>query len=113
MNASDLTPEDIELLKGRDIRIRALDTSLLVQQELRESKTLQLVEAALEEDCREAMEAFADIDPGDRSAVSRLQARVYRAVFFRRTISDIVNCGENAAQELAVESRAMTGEDVG
>ena len=105
-----LSDAQIDLLKLRDVRIRALDTALLVDRELRESKTLNLIVAAIEDDVTEAMHQFADVNPSDIVAVSALQARVHRLVYFKRTIAFIRSSGEIAADALQTEDATPSDE---
>lgn len=104
----ELSNEQMEMIKARDVRIRALDTSLLVQQELRTSKSLNLIMAALQDDVDDAMNEFADVNPGDMLTISALQARVHRLVYFRRTLAMIQQAGDAAAA--ALQAAAETTE---
>lgn len=105
--SSDLTDEQFNELKARDIRIRALDHSLVVAQELRECKTLQLVLAAIEDDVAEAITTFADCNPHDFAVVGELQARVHRLIYLKKTITLISSAGEAAAEALQQEDAAQ------
>lgn len=105
-----LTEAQIDELKMRDVRIRALDTALLVDQELAESKTLGLIIAAIEDDVNEAMHQFADVNPSDIMTVSALQARVHRLVYFKRTIAFIRSTGAIAADALQSEDATLSEE---
>jgi hypothetical protein len=100
MSTDSLTDDELDQLRKRDVRIRALDTALLVEQENRESKTLNLVMAKIEEDVADAMEEFADANPSDILAIAALQARVHRLVYLRRTIDFIRDRGITAAESL-------------
>jgi hypothetical protein len=96
-------PDELDALKARDVRIRALDTALIIDQELRECKTLGLLVDYLEDDAREAMHAFADVNPNDYKAVGELQGRVHNLVYFRRFIAFIRSSGDAAANALQTE----------
>jgi hypothetical protein len=98
-----LSQQQIEDLKARDVRIRALDTALLVEQELRDSKTLHLLMQAIEDDATDAMNEFADANPYDAMAIGALQARMHRLVYLRRTIAMIRQAGDAASAALQAE----------
>ena len=106
----DLSDQQIDHLKSRDVRIRALDTALLVDQELQDSKTLNLILASIEDDVAEAMHQFADISPLDTLAVGALQARVHRLVYLKRTIAFIRSSGKAAADALQTEDVPQSDE---
>jgi hypothetical protein len=95
--------DEFNTLKARDVRIRALDIALTIDQELRECKTLALLVDYLEDDAREAMHVFADVNPQDFKAVGEIQARIHNLVYFRRFIAFIRSSGDAAATALQTE----------
>ncbi len=88
----------------RERRVLAYNRALVVEQELRDSRTLQLIIDAIGEDSEAAMHEFAYVNPMDTLAVSALQARVHRLVYLRQTINDIRLQGDAAGMALAEES---------
>jgi hypothetical protein len=100
---ADLTPEEIEELKARDDRFRAVDLAIQLQAELSAGKGLRLFLDALEQDAMTAMEAFADLAITDTQQIALLQVRVRTYVMAQRTFGEVLLKGRLAEINLRNE----------
>lgn len=107
----ELTPEEIERIKSRDRNFALFDLSMEMQQELRESKVINFIVSHLKADTDSAIEELADIDPGDRAAVSAIQARIFRLVYFKRCMEFAARQGESARQTIVAEDHVRMNEN--
>jgi hypothetical protein len=105
-----LSLKQIERLKQQDERFRDLDLKLVVENELRNSRALQIVLAAAGEQAAEALEALAAVDPTDTKLIIRLQATVFRARFVARTFTSVLRKGDLAEQSIQEDTAIQLDE---
>lgn len=103
MTENFITQDDIEALKARDARWKAVDLSIKVDEELRESPTVNLILEALARRSTEAMEKLLDIDPTSAGSISALQAQVNCARFVGTSLESIRQNGLVAQRSLEEE----------
>jgi hypothetical protein len=101
---TELSDDQQLYLNLRDVRVLALDRAMIIEQELRESPTLNAIIDAIGADSEAAMHEFAVVNPLDRLAVSALQARVFCLTYLRQTINEIRLRGDQASASLSEES---------
>jgi hypothetical protein len=106
---SEVTQDDIDAAKARDARFRAIDLSVTVAAELRDSVALRAVLEACRGDADKAMREFAICNPADHMLVAGLQARVFRLYALERTFNFIEDTGK--AAEAAIAGEDMRNEN--
>lgn len=108
---SDITPELIEERKQHDARIRIIEEGFAISAEMRDSPTIRYLLRRITTDADNAMEELAEISPLNSEAISALLVRIRAYVYIRRSLLEIKQRAEVAAQSVEQESHLDT--DVG
>lgn len=92
--------EDIDKLKARDQRWREIDIAIKMDEELRESPTVNLILEALARRSTEAMERLLQVDPTKSGEISSLQEQVKSVKFIGSSLDLIRQRGLVAHRSL-------------
>lgn len=103
MNEPLITDEDIEALKSHDSRWRDVDHAIKLDEELRDSFTVNLILESLTRRSTEAMERLITADPTDVKRISALQEQVNSARYIGLCLNLIRERGLSAQQLLEEE----------
>lgn len=95
--------EDIDKLKARDARWRSVDLAIKVDEELRESPTVNLILEAIARRSTDAMERLLEVDPTESGKISSLQEQVKYAKFIGDNLKSVRAQGLVAQRSLEEE----------
>lgn len=95
--------EDIERLKSTDARWREIDLAIKVDEELRNSPTINIILEALRMRSTEAMEKLLVVNPNDIGTISSLQETVKCVKFIGDSLDNIRQRGLSAHRSLEEE----------
>lgn len=98
-----ITPDDIAALKARDARWREVELAIKIDEELRDSPTVNLILDAIARRSQESIDALVDVDPLDTRRITSLQEKVKCARFIAQSLKNIREAGLVAQQTLEEE----------
>lgn len=104
----EITKEDIAALREIDPKWKAVELSIRVDTELRDSAIINLVIIAATRRAEEAKEALADIDPTDTKKIISLQADVQRAKLIGEILRNVKTRGDESYAALMSEQTMVT-----
>jgi hypothetical protein len=96
----ELSQEQIDEIKARDDRFRAVDTALQLASELTKGRGLDIFVEALSSDAIRAMELFAETSPSDLEEIMKLQVVVRTYIRSRDIFNAVLAVGRNAEADL-------------
>lgn len=96
----ELSSDQLEEIKARDARFRAVDVALQLAAELRVGTGLKLFLEALEADAWRAMEDFASLSLEDTTELAKLQVVVRTFTKARDTFGKLMIDGAVAENDL-------------
>jgi hypothetical protein len=96
----ELSQTDIDEIKARDSRFRAVDVAIKLQAELNAGCGLRLFMDALKDDAMQAMEAMCDVSPLDSNQIAQLQVRMRTYMVAEKQYESILLRGAIAEQDL-------------
>lgn len=99
----DLTPEELQQIVARDKRLQQIDDRLVIEKELRESKSLQKIIQHLKDDALHAALDLAETNPADTVAITNLVATAKGYAYIRRVLDGYLQLGKEAEAALRDE----------
>lgn len=98
-----ITEQDIERLKARDERFRIVDIALKVDDELRNSISLNLILEAANRQAKLAKDKLIEVNPADTQTIIALQVKAQCAKLINDILTNIRISGLNAQSSIEDE----------